>query len=135
VFREGEKGIPMDLISRFLIAGIGFLLTLVFGFWMSKAGRPYNGILFNIHKLIALGTVIVTTMQIYKILETLEPHTFLILLIVITGISVVALFASGAFMSIGSGGYAVIKTIHNIAPVLIVIAMGLLIYLLNGRAV
>jgi hypothetical protein len=82
--------------------------------------------------LIALGTVI-TAMQIYKIFETFEPQALIILLIVITGISVVALFASGAFMSIGNVNYNVIKTIHNISPVLAVIAMGLTIYLLTGR--
>jgi len=123
----------METISKFLNPGIGFLLTLVFGFWMSKAGRPYNGILFNIHKLIALGTVIITAMQIYKILNILEPQALIVLLIVITGISVVALFVSGAFLSIGNVSYQVVKIIHNISSVLAVIALGLTIYLLTGR--
>jgi hypothetical protein len=57
----------MDTITQFTTPGIIFLLTLVFGIWLSNSGKPYNGILFNIHKLIALGAVIATTMQIYKI--------------------------------------------------------------------
>ena len=60
----------MDILSEFLNPGIGFLLTLVFGFWVGKAGKLYNGILFNIHKLIALGTVIVSALQIYRIVKT-----------------------------------------------------------------
>ena len=123
----------MDTITKFAMPGLAFILTLIFGFWLSKAGKPYNGILFNLHKLIALGTVILTTMWVYNALKNIEPNVLIVILIVITGICVVALFASGAFMSIGNLNYQVMKSIHNIAPVLLVIAMALTIYLLVGR--
>lgn len=123
----------MDISSKFLTPEIGFALTLVFGFWMSRAGRPYNGTLFNIHKLIALGTVIITAMQILGLLGIVEAQSFIILLIVATAISVVALFASGALLGIGNMNYTILKTIHNIAPFLAVLAMGLMIYLLEGN--
>ena len=122
----------MDILSKFLTSGIGFILTLVFGFWLSKLGKPYNGILFNIHKLIALGTVIVTAMQVYKIFNTLESQTLIMVLVVFIAICVVTLFASGAFMSIGNMNYNVMKTIHNMAPILVVFTMGLMIYLFVG---
>ena len=122
----------MSITSNLLTPGIGFLLVLFFGFWLSKLGKPYNGILFNIHKLIALGTVIVTAVQVYKIFKTLESQTLITVLIVIAAVCVVALFASGAFMSIGNVNYNVMKTIHNIAPILAVFTMGLMIYLFAG---
>ena len=56
----------MEIASKFIAPGIVFLLTLVFGFWLNNSGKPYNGILFNIHKLIALGAVVATAMQIYN---------------------------------------------------------------------
>lgn len=59
----------------------------------------------------------------------MEPQTLIIVLIAIAVICVVALFASGAFMSIGNLNYQIMKTIHNIAPVLLFIAMALTIYL------
>lgn len=121
----------MGITSDFLIPGIGFLLTLVFGFWLSKTGKPYSGILFNIHKLIALGTVIVTAIRFYKMFNAFEPQSLFILLITIAGLCVVALFASGAFMSIGNVNYQFVKTIHNIAPVLLVIAVGFIFHLSN----
>jgi hypothetical protein len=43
----------LHILSRFVIPGIVFILTLAFGFWLSRSGRPYNGLLFNIHQLIA----------------------------------------------------------------------------------
>jgi hypothetical protein len=121
----------MDMYSKFLTPGIVFLLTLVFGFWLSRVGKPYNGILFNIHKLIALGTVIVTGMQFYKTLNNLDTQVLIVVLLVVAGICVAALFASGAFMSIGNLNYQVMKTIHNIAPVLVVIIMAATICLLS----
>jgi hypothetical protein len=124
----------MDTITKFTTPGLAFILTLIFGFWLSKAGKPYNGILFNLHKLIALGTVILTTMWVYNVVKNTAPNVLIVILIVITGICVVALFASGAFMSIGNLNYDVMRTIHNIAPVAAVMAMGLVVYLLAGRA-
>jgi hypothetical protein len=123
----------MDVLSKFITPGITFLVTLVFGFWLSKLGKPYNGILFNIHKLIALAAVIVTSMQVYAALQTLEPPSLLLILVVVAALCVVALFASGAFLSIGNFDYQAMKTIHNIAPVLFVLAMGLTIYLLGAN--
>ena len=122
----------MDITSKFITPGTAFLLTLVFGFWLSNSGKPYNGILFNIHKLIALGAVIATVMQVYSILKVMEPQSLIVILIIIVVVCVVALFASGAFMSIGNINYQIMKTIHNIAPVLMVIVMALTIYLLSG---
>jgi hypothetical protein len=100
---------------------------------LGRSGKPYNGVLFNIHKLIALGAVILITMQIYNALKIMEVNTLIVILIVITVICVVALFASGAFMSIGNLNYQVMKTIHNVAPILIIIATALTIYLLTWR--
>ena len=123
----------MDTLTKFITPGIVFALTLIFGLWLSRSGKPYNAILFNLHKLIALGAVILTTMQIYNTFKNMEAQTLIILLIIVAAICAVALFASGAFMSIGNLNYQIMKTIHNVAPVLMVIAMALIIYLLSRR--
>jgi len=120
----------MDMLFNFFTPGIGFLLTLAFGFWLGRIGKPYNGILFNIHKLIALGTVIVTVMQVYKIHNGLTAQALLIILLVVAGICVVALFSSGAFLSIGNLDYTLMKTIHKIALTLAAVDMVMATYLL-----
>jgi hypothetical protein len=123
----------MDTVSKFLTPGIVFLLTLVFGFWLSLAGKPYNGLLFNLHKLIALGAVILAGRQFYLLMKGLSPQGWLIALIVIAAIGVLALFASGAFMSIGNLDYQAMLTIHRIALPLEVISMAAIIILLIGK--
>ena len=120
----------MDALSEITNSGISFLLTLVFGFWLSKVGKPYNGILFNIHKLIALGTVILVSMQLYEALKARELQVLIILLIAGAAIGVIALFATGAFMSIGKLNFRALKTIHTLAPLVLVTVMALAIFLL-----
>jgi hypothetical protein len=114
----------VETLSKFTSPGIGLALTLAFGFWLSRLGKPYNGILFNIHKLIALGTVVFAVLQISKTMN-IAPSPFLITMLVLAGLCVVVLFASGALMSIGKLDYALTLTIHRIALEALIIALAL----------
>ncbi len=123
----------MDTLPKFTLPGILFLLTLVFGFWLSKVGKPYNGLLFNFHKLIALGAVVMMVVQFPKILKIADSPVLLIVFLVVAAFCVVALFASGALMSLGKLDYTLTLTIHRIAPVVLTIALGLMVYLLGRK--
>ena len=57
----------MNILYPFAAPGGLFILTLVFGFWVSRLGKPYNGVLFNVHKLIALGALVVTAIQMVNL--------------------------------------------------------------------
>ena len=123
----------MDMIAQFITPGIAFLLTLAFGFWVSHLGKPYNGVLFNIHKLLALGAVVVTIIQLAKMLTTADSMALIIVLLVLAGVCVVALFATGALMSMGKLDYALMLSIHRIAPMVVALAMALVVYLLGKK--
>jgi len=118
--------------SKFLAPGILLLLTLVFGVWLSLSGKPYNGILFNIHKLIALSAVVVTGIQLYQLFKGTPIQVPLIVLIILAGLCVLALFFSGAMMSTGKLDYQLMLTIHRIALILITLVMAVTVYLLTG---
>ncbi len=123
----------MDIIAKFVTPGVFFLLTLLFGFWLSRSGKPYNGLIFNIHKLIALAAVIVATIQTINALKIVEVQPILIALLIVIGLCAVALFVSGALMSANKPGYDTLLTIHRIAPPLAIIAATGTLYLLGGR--
>ncbi len=105
----------MNILTRFVTPALALFLTLAFGFWLSKVGKPYNGILFNVHKLVALGTVVVAAIQIYNMLKEMQAPSLLTILLVLLALCVVALFASGAFLSIGNLNYQTMLTIHKVA--------------------
>jgi hypothetical protein len=122
----------MDTFSKFSLPVVLFLLTIAFGFWLSRLGKPYNGILFNFHKLIALGGVIFAVVQISKALN-IADSPLLIALLITGALCVVALFVSGALMSMGKLDYALTLTIHRITPLVLVFAVTTIVYLVTGK--
>jgi hypothetical protein len=123
----------MEALLAFRGPGLAFLLTLVFGFWLSRVGRPYNGVLFNIHKLLALGAVIAAAVQFSGILRGVPAQALSGVALVVAGAGVIALFATGALMSLNNPNYALLLNIHRVAPALVVIPLALAAWLLTGR--
>lgn len=121
----------MEDLAKLLIPGVLFLLILIFGFWLSKVGRPYNGLLFNAHKLIALGAVVVAAIQLTKTLLLANASGLVIALLVVAAICILALFASGALLSADKLNYFVMRAIHNIAFGVMVLVLVVLIYQLT----
>jgi hypothetical protein len=130
----------MELLSRFILPGILLLITFAFGCWMSRLGKPYNGILFNIHKLAALGAVVLAGIQTYNLLKGASAQGIIVALAAMCVLCVIALFATGAFMSIGnplagSGQalpHAPLLTVHKIALTILPFASAGMVYLLSG---
>jgi hypothetical protein len=115
----------VHILYQFAVPSGLFILTLVFGFWLSHLGKPYNGILFNIHKLIALGAVVVMAIQMVKLLRGMEIQALVIVLLVVAALCVIALFVSGALMSAGKLEYNLMLAIHRVASFVLVAGLGL----------
>ena len=122
----------METASKFIIPGILFILTLAAGFWLSRFGRPLNVLIFTLHKLVALAAVVVTALQVYGMLQSTLVQALPISLIVLTGLCVLALFASGALLSAARPVSATLLTIHKVAPFLAVLSLATLVYLLGN---
>jgi hypothetical protein len=123
----------METLSKFTLPGILFALTLAFGFWLSHAGKPYNGLLFNVHKLIALGAVVLAVLRLASLPRPFDSFALIAGLLVIATLCVIALFVSGALMSAGKLDYVVMLTIHRVAPGGLAICCALALYLLVGK--
>jgi len=137
VTRSAKAGqeLPVDTLSKFLAPGILLILTLVFGVWLSLSGKPYNGVLFNIHKLIALAAVVLFAVVLIQLLKGIQLPVARLIFIILAGLCVLALFFTGAMLSAGKLDYQVMLTIHRIAIILMVIAMAVTIYLFTGRKI
>jgi hypothetical protein len=122
------------MLSNFTISGLVFLLTLVFGLWLSRSGRPYNSILFNIHKLITLGGVIYAGWQFSHWLKAVDAPLVLTVLLVFAALCVIAIFASGGLLSAGKLDYALMLLIHRVGIAALVVTFGVVVYWL-GKAV
>ena len=122
----------MEMAQKFILPGILFLLTLVFGFWLSHTDKPLNPVLFNIHKLIALAMVVLTVIQFSKLLKGMNAQALIIVLLVTTALCVIALFATGALMSVGKLDYEMLHLVHKIAPVVLAVGLAAALFLLES---
>jgi hypothetical protein len=117
--------LPMDTLSKFLAPAILLLLTVAFGVWLSLSGKPYNAILFNIHKLAALATVVVLVIQLYRLLKGTPTQLPPIILVIVVGLCGLVFFFSGTMMSAGKLDY----------PMLLAVEVTGSIYLFSGRKI
>jgi hypothetical protein len=120
----------MSDISLFLIPGFLFLVTVGFGFWVSRTGKPYNQILFNVHKLTALGGVVLVVIRIMDLGLFQGLQRIFLFSVVGAFMAVIGLFATGALMSIREDEPVIIKWLHRGALALLFISSVLLICLL-----
>jgi hypothetical protein len=120
----------MELAANYALSGLIFLLILGTGAWVGLVGRPYNTLLFSLHKLIALGGVIVTGLEIYRTFADVGGEAASLALVALTALSVIALFATGALMSIRRAADRRLLIVHRVAPAVALFSMvGLLSYL------
>ncbi len=122
----------METTSKFILPGALLLLTYAFGFWLSVLGKPYNGLLFNIHKLVALGAVVFAVIQTYNLLQSANIQFVVIALAAVSVLCIIALFATGALMSIGNLPHAPLLTVHRIALAALPLATISMVYFLAG---
>ena len=120
----------MSIVSKIIGTGLLFIFTIVTGIWLSNSGKPLNSLIFNIHKLIALGSVIFTAIVIRNLLKDVEIKTVILTLIILTGLFVLTLFISGALLSLGKPVNNIILTIHSLTPIPTVITIAMTIYLI-----
>ncbi len=119
----------MAIDKRILTVVILFILKFIFGFWLLRAGRPYNSLLLTVHKLIALGTMV----YIIFIANRVRLQTGLTTQALTSTIVTVVLFMigiiSGGLVSLDKIAPVSISIIHKVTPFLSAIATAITVYL------
>ena len=110
------------MVQSLMLPLLLFLVTVGFGFLVRRSGNPYNPILFNIHKLIALAGVVLATLKVISGLSAGDLAAWTIIAVGAAAGSIILLFASGAVMSIREEGSGLILFFHRVGPVIIMIA-------------
>ncbi len=101
---------------------------------VEQIGKALECSPLNLHKLIALATVILLVLRISGALKSVEIQTLLLLAILVMGVCGLALFATGALMSLGKLSFDALQVVHTIASILAAVALLAAIYLFAGRA-
>ena len=115
--------------SKMLITGLLFVSTLASGVWLSRTGKPYSSALFNLHKLIAVGAIVLTVITINNLRAGVEIRTMAVGAMIVAGLLFLFLIATGGMLSIGKPDLAAILTVHRTIPLLAVFFAAAAIYL------
>jgi hypothetical protein len=118
--------------SKIMYCGLGLVLTLVSGFVLSQLGRPLNSAIFTIHKLIAVGTVILIGVSIRNLYKAGVVQPLHFVLIGITGLLFLMLVVSGSLLSFDKLATKPVIMIHQIVPLLVLVFSVITVYLLVG---
>ena len=130
--------------QKVIITGLFFVFVFLFGFWLSRSGKPYNALVFNFHKLIGLAMGIFLILTVYRAHQTAPFSSLNILSITITVIIFFILVAAGGLLSIEAAGgleninqsvSTTISVIHRVFPYLAILSTAATLYLLLFRKV
>ena len=123
---------------KFISTGIFFLFIFLSGFWLSRSGKPYHSLIFNIHKLIGLGTGIFLIRTVYLSHQAaplgaaqwtaIAVNVLLFVLTVVAG-GLLSIDAEGGLKNINQPARTAISLIHKLSPYLIVVSTAVTLYL------
>lgn len=117
------------------IAGAGIFALFIFlsGFWLSRLGKPYNGMVFNIHKLIALAAVVLFVITLYRTNQVAALRPVELAASIVTGLLILGLFATGALMSIAKPMPTIVLKLYHVIPYLAVLSTAATLFFLLSR--
>jgi hypothetical protein len=121
--------------SRLRVVGTGLFFVFIFlsGYWLSRSGKPYNGVVFNVHKLIGLAMgvfLIVTVRQVHQLTPLGSAE---IAAIVVTVLFFAGIVISGGLVSVDNPIPVVVSMMHKFLPYVAVLSTAVTLYLLGRK--
>jgi hypothetical protein len=119
--------------TKFLIAGIFFVLIILTGLWLSHLGKPINVFVMTVHKLISLAALVFLAITAYRIQQVTPMSPLAIIACAVTLFFFIIMIATGGLLSAAKPMPVIVLRIHQIMPLLVVIATSITLYLLLIR--
>jgi len=118
--------VQVRLIETGLFLGLMFLS----GFWLSRAGKPYPGGKFNLHKFIGLGTGVFLIVMVYRAHQAAPLSAVQVTAVAITALLFILNVIAGGLVSLSKPMPGAVKLVHKVFPYLCAIAAGMTVFFL-----
>jgi hypothetical protein len=118
-------------ILTLTLVGLLFLIIFISGFWLSKSGKPYHAVVFNVHKLLGLAVFVLVGVLVYQTQHGSAFSSLEFTMIGIAAVLTIGTIISGGLVSIDKSLPTVITLIHKILPYLTVLATAVVLYFLQ----
>lgn len=114
------------MIAIITLTSLFFLVILVSGFRLHRAGKPYGTLLLTLHKLVALGALVYLILNILHVTPISMPAMVVGLL---AGFFFVLLIASGGWISAAKQAPEAVLVVHKVLPYLAILATAAVLYM------
>ncbi len=110
--------------TQLRIAGMAlfFILIFVLGLWLSRSGKPYPALLFNIHKLLSLGALVYLGLIVSQVHRVTPLGSMQVAILAITALCYVSAIATGGLLSIEKTMPAIVHRVHQVLPYLVLLS-------------
>jgi len=108
-----------------------FLLMIASGIRLTKTGKPYNGAMYNAHKIISLIAVVLAGIGAYNLYRGASGAGLLLLiLMMVAGVLFLFLLVSGGLLNTETQACNILRMGHRISSVLAVVLSIVVFFLL-----
>lgn len=116
--------------SRILTLAILFGLIFGSGFWLSRAGRPHNALILNVHKLISLAAVALLYFTVSQVSRAAPGIAGLLAASIAAGVFFLATIVTGGLVSAMKAPPPAVSASHKVLPYLTLLSTAAVLYLL-----
>ena len=116
---------------KLIISGILFLFLILSGMWLNLMGRPLNTIVFSLHKIIAISTIVLLVLSILNLQKGKVLQQFEIWAIVLSGLFILMAFVSGGLLSFETRVNNFTLMVHKLAPYVALVSLVIAVLFLN----
>jgi hypothetical protein len=111
-------------------ASLFFLFIFLSGIWLSRSGKPLNGLIVTVHKLIALAAGIFMIITLYRMNQATALAATELIAALVAGLSFLGMAVSGGLLSTGKPTPPAILRLHQVVSVVTVLSTAVTLYLL-----
>lgn len=105
---------------------LSFVVIFTLGFLLSRSGKPYNLIVFTIHKLVSVGVFGFMGVTVYKTQRINPLDSAQVWMVVVTAIIFVAAIVTGGLLSSDLALPKIVQKLHHILPYLVLLSNAIL---------
>jgi hypothetical protein len=119
-----------NLTIRIVLAISFFVLMLFSGIWLRTKGKPYNKLIFALHKIMTILTILFVARYIILLKNSVEMMQLIITLFWISVAFFAISFISGALLSFEKPMPDALNKLHRLSALLVTILGGVTVYLI-----
>ena len=109
---------------------LSFVIVFASGIWLTRSGKPYSGVLVNIHKLISLAGVVLLALVIRQASRAGRLSPTEVAVIAVTGLLLLGAIVTGGLVSTDNPMPQAVLIAHRVAPFLAALGTAAALYLL-----